>query len=139
MGFTPFFLVYGAEAILSTDLGYGSPRLQAYNEQSNCTAREDALDQLEEARDVALLHSAKYQQTLRHYQARRIRSQNLKVGDLVLRLRQSNKGRHKVTPPWEGPYIVAQVLKSGTYNLANENGEILTNAWNIEQLRCFYP
>jgi hypothetical protein len=27
MGFTPFFLVYGAEAILPTDLEYGSPRL----------------------------------------------------------------------------------------------------------------
>ena len=26
-GFTPFFLVYGAEAILPTDLEYGSPRL----------------------------------------------------------------------------------------------------------------
>ena len=49
MGFTPFFLVYGAEAILPTDLEYGSPRLQAYNEQSNHTTREDALDQLEEA------------------------------------------------------------------------------------------
>ena len=48
-GFTPFFLVYGAEAILPTDLEYGSPRLQAYNEQSNRTTREDALDQLEEA------------------------------------------------------------------------------------------
>ena len=29
-GFTPFFLVYGAEAILPTDLEYGSPRLKAY-------------------------------------------------------------------------------------------------------------
>ena len=139
MGFTPFFLVYGAEAILPTDLEYGSPRLQAYSEQSNRTAREDALDQLEEARDVALLHSARYQQALRRYQARRVRSRDLKVGDLVLRLRQSNKGRHKLTPPWEGPYIVAQVLKPGTYKLANEKGEIFTNAWNIEQLRRFYP
>ena len=98
-GFTPFFLVYGAEAILPTDLEYGSLRLQAYNEQSNRTTREDALDQLEEARDVALLHSARYQQALRRYQARRVQSRDLKVGDLVLRLRQSNKGRHKLTPP----------------------------------------
>ena len=87
MGFTPFFLVYGAEAILPTDLEYGSPSLHAYNEQSNRTTREDAHDQLEEARDVALLHSAKYQQALRCYQARRIQSRDLKVGDLVLRLR----------------------------------------------------
>ena len=31
-GFSPFFLVYGAEAILPTDLEYGSPRLKAYQE-----------------------------------------------------------------------------------------------------------
>ena len=31
-GFTPFFLVYGAEAILSTDLEYGSARLKGYQE-----------------------------------------------------------------------------------------------------------
>ena len=57
----------------------------------------------------------------------------------MLSLRQSNKGHHKLTPPWEGPYIVAQVLKPGTYKLANEKGEILTNAWNIELLCHFYP
>jgi hypothetical protein len=57
-GFTPFFLVYGAEAILPTDLEYGSPRTRTYDDRSNQSSREDSLDQLEEARDVALLHSA---------------------------------------------------------------------------------
>jgi hypothetical protein len=57
----------------------------------------------------------------------------------VLRFKQSNKGRHKLTPPWEGPFIVAEVLKPGTYKLANEKGEVFTNAWNIEHLRRFYP
>ena len=33
-GFTPFFLVYGAEAVLPTDLEYGSPRTRAYNDQT---------------------------------------------------------------------------------------------------------
>ena len=68
-GFSPFFLVYGAEAILPTDLEYGSPRLKAYQEQRNQRAREDSLDQVDEARDVALLHSARYQQSLRRYHA----------------------------------------------------------------------
>jgi hypothetical protein len=31
-GFTPFFLVYGAEAVLPTDLEYGSPRTRAYTD-----------------------------------------------------------------------------------------------------------
>ena len=131
-GFTPFFLVYGAEAMLPTDLEYGSLRLKADQEQQNQQAREDSLDQVDEARDVALLHSARYQQSLRRYQAQRIRRRDLNKGDLVLRLRQDNRGRHKLSPPWEGPYIIAEVLKPGTYKLANENGEVFTNAWNIQ-------
>jgi hypothetical protein len=42
------------------------------------------------------------------------------VGDLVLRLRQDARGRHKLTPPWEGPFIIAKILKPGTYKLAND-------------------
>ena len=57
----------------------------------------------------------------------------------MLRLRQDNRGRHKLSPPWEGPYIIAEVLKPGTYKLANEEGEVFANAWNIQQLRRFYP
>jgi hypothetical protein len=128
-----------AEAILPTDLEYGSPRTRAYADQSNRANREDSLDQLEEARDMALLHSARYQQSLRRYHARGVRSRNLQVGDLVLRLRQDARGRHKLTPPWEGPFVIAKVLKPGTYKLANSQGEVYSNAWNIRQLRCFYP
>jgi hypothetical protein len=92
-----------------------------------------------EARTVALMHSAKYQQALRRYQARKIRRRDFDEGDLVLRLRQDNRGRHKLSPPWEGPYVVVKVLKPDTYKLASEDGKELTNAWNIQQLCCFYP
>jgi hypothetical protein len=138
-GFTPFFLVHGAETVLPTDLEYGSPRVRGYDEDTNQRAREDSLDQLDEARLVALMHSARYQQSLRRYQARKIRRQDFSEGDLVLRLRQDNRGRHKLSPQWEGPYFVVKVLKPGTYKLANEDGEELTNAWNIQQLRRVYP
>jgi hypothetical protein len=83
---------------------------------------------------VALLHSARYQQSLRRYHDKHIRRRDLNIGDLVLRRSQNNKGRHKLTPPWEGPCIVAKVMKLGTYKLSNEKGEIFTNAWNIKQL-----
>jgi hypothetical protein len=35
--------------------------------EATTTTEADTLDQLEEARDVALLHSARYQQSLRRY------------------------------------------------------------------------
>jgi hypothetical protein len=34
-GFTPFFLVYGAEAILPMDLEYGSPRVKGHDENAS--------------------------------------------------------------------------------------------------------
>jgi hypothetical protein len=57
----------------------------------------------------------------------------------VLRLRQDARGRHKLTPPWKGPFVAAKVLKPRTYKLANSRGEVYSNAWNIQQLRRFYP
>jgi hypothetical protein len=48
---------------------------------------------------MALLHSARYQQSLRRYHARGVRSRDLQEGDLVLRLRQDARGRHKCNTP----------------------------------------
>jgi hypothetical protein len=68
-GFTSFFMVYGVEAVLQTDLDYGALRVQAYDESRSEKSRQDGLDQLNEAHDVALIRSAKYHQTLRRYTA----------------------------------------------------------------------
>jgi transposase InsO family protein len=44
MGFTPFFMVHGSEAVLPTDIDYGSPRVRAYTEEGNQVALEDTID-----------------------------------------------------------------------------------------------
>jgi hypothetical protein len=63
---------------------------------------------------MALLHSVRYQQSLRHYHARGVRSRDLQVGDLVLWLRQDARGHHKLTPPWEGPFMARSTTTLGT-------------------------
>jgi hypothetical protein len=103
-------MVYGSEAILPTNLEYGAPRVRAYNDQENQASLEDTVDQLEEACDVILLHFAKYQQALCRYHHHHVRGRAFNVGYLVLRLKQDSRGRHKLTPPWEGPFIIAKVL-----------------------------
>ena len=67
-----------------------------------------------------------------------MRDRAFNIGDLVLCLVQSNKDRHKLSPPWEGPYVVAEVLQPGAYKLKTIDGKVFTNAWNIEQLHRFY-
>ena len=34
IGFTSFFLIYGADAVLPEEIGYGSPRVHAYDEDT---------------------------------------------------------------------------------------------------------
>ena len=57
------------------------------------------MDQLDEARDIALLRSAKYQQALCRYHGHRVRGWVFNVEDLVLHLVQSNKNHHKLSLP----------------------------------------
>jgi hypothetical protein len=63
-------MVHGSEAVLPTDIDYGSPRVRAYTEEGNQVDLKDVIDQLDEARDVALLRCNKYQQALRRYHER---------------------------------------------------------------------
>ena len=69
------------------------------------------VDLLEEAHETAIIRPAHYQQTIRRYHERKIRGRILEVGDLVLRRTQSTKEKHKLSPPWEGPYTVTEVIR----------------------------
>ena len=139
IGFTPFFLAYGAKAVLPSDLDHSAPRVKTFDHDRAAEAQQDMVDLLEEADEAAIISSARYQQTLRRYHERNIRGRILEVGDLVLRRTQSTKEKHKLSLPWEGPYTVTEVIRPGTYRLKDDNGNVLTNTWNIEQLRHFFP
>ncbi|SPT16855.1 unnamed protein product [Triticum aestivum] len=87
-GFTPFFLVYGAEAVIPTDIEFDSPRVTMYTEAEAKEVQEDGVDLLEEGRLLALSRSAIYQQGLHRYHNRKVKPRSFQVGDLVLRLIQ---------------------------------------------------
>lgn len=71
-GYTPFFLVYDAEAILPIDIIHDSPRVQAYVKSDNEVARQDSLDLLEEEREIALQRSTIYKKKLRQYHSQKV-------------------------------------------------------------------
>ena len=73
---TPFFLVYGAEAVLLSDLLHNAPRVELFSETEAEQAREDAVDLLEEEREMALVRSTIYQQDLRLFHARSVKGRS---------------------------------------------------------------
>ena len=118
--------------MLPSDLDHGAPRVKAFDHDRATEAQQDAVDLLEEAYETIVIRSARYQQTLRGYHERKIRGKILEVSDLMLQRTQSTKDKHKLSPPWEGPYMVTEVIRSGTYRLKDDNGDVLANTWNIE-------
>ena len=138
-GQTPFALVYGAEAVLPTELIYGSPRVLAYDELEKEQLRQDDATLFEEDRLRAAMRGARYQQALHRYHSRRVHARSFEEGDLVLRRVQSAKNSNKLTPKWEGPYRVIRVTRPAAVRLETKDAILVSNSWNIEHLRKFYP
>ena len=106
-------MVYGAEAVLPSDIRHDSPRVAAYVEADNEKARQEALDLLDEERDMAAARSAIYQQDLHRYHSRRVRTRTFQEGDLVLRLIQNQRDMHKLSPLGKGLLWSARICTMG--------------------------
>src|SRR5438105_2904559 len=137
-GESPIFLTYDYEAILPTELDFGSPRVHNFNEKNSEDSRLEDLDQLEEARDIATIQSAIYLQVLRRYHDRNVRGRAFSPGELVLRKVQKHK--HKLSAIWEGPYIISEMTRPGAYKLKHRYDTPIypDNSWNIDQLCRFF-
>ena len=59
-------------------------------------------------------------------------------GDLVLKKVQLTKDKHKLSPPWEGPYVIAEFCRPGSYRLMREDDDMESYTYNIDQLRCYF-
>ena len=108
-------MAYGAKAVLPSDLDHSAPRVKAFDRDRATEAQQDAVYLLKEAHETTVVRSTHYQQTLRMYHERKIRGRILEVGDLILRRTESTKEKHKLSPPWKGPYTVTKVIRPSTY------------------------
>lgn len=145
-GYTPFFMVYGAEAVPPSDIRHDPPRVAGYVEADNEKAHQDDLDLLDEEHDQAAACSVIYQQDLCHYHSRWVKTRTFQEGDLVLWLIQDQTDMHKLSPPWEGPFVVSKNLNNGSYYLIDvqdhkdpcTSEEETHRPWNIAHLRPYY-
>jgi hypothetical protein len=116
-GNTPFFMVR-----------FGAPRLVFESIAEAEATRLEDIDVLEEERLNTVIQSARYQQTLRRYHDKAIRHRSFIVGDLVLRRILTGEGRHKLSPLWEGPFMVSEVTRLGSYRLTQMDGTEVGNS-----------
>jgi transposase InsO family protein len=138
-GNTPFFMVYGSEAVLPADLIFGAPRLTFESIAEAEATRQEDIDVLEEERINVVIQLARNQQTLRCYHDKAVQHRSFTMGDLVLRRVLTGEGRHKLSPPWEGPFIVAEITRLGSYRLTQMDDIEVGNSWNIEHLWKIFP
>ena len=106
---SPYFLVFGSKAMLPTNVAFLTPRIENYDEKNKDQARQDDVDRLEEECLVTCVRTAKYLDSLCKYFNRNIQERSFAVGDMVLHRKQKTDGMHKLSSPWEGPYIVKVV------------------------------
>jgi transposase InsO family protein len=137
-GQSPYFLVYGSQAILPADVMWESLAVEQYDEGISEDSRRVDIDGLEEARCAALVQSARYLEGIRRHHDRNVKERSFNVGDLILRCMQNTEGPHKLSSPWEGPFTIAKVTGPGLYRLQSLEGENISNSWNVDQLCRFY-
>ena len=98
-GVSPYFLVYGSEAILPADVAFRAPRVENYDEGQATAVRTKDIDRAEEERLITCIRTAKYLEGLRRYYNSNIKGRSFAVSDLVLRRKQKTEGMHKLSSP----------------------------------------
>jgi len=84
-GVSPYFIVYGTEAVLPSDVVFGSLRVEHFDQSSTDLTRELEINCTEEKRLILCLRTAKYLEAIRRYHNRNVKDRSFMVGDLVLK------------------------------------------------------
>lgn len=139
-GETPFKLAYGTEAMLPIEVGSPLHRVINFEEVANEDGLRVNLDLVDEVRDQAVTRMEKYKEKTRDYFGKKARVKSFKVGDLVLRDKEASDPANtgKLMPKWEGQYKVQEVIRPGTYKLANMDNSEVPNTWHGLRLRKYY-
>ena len=122
-------------------IGINSLKVAHYNFEQNEANLRANLDLLEEIKEEASVKVAIRQRRVAQYFNKQVKTRKFEEGDLVLRsCRASRPARkqRKLSPTWEGPYLVSSVIRKGAYRLQRIEGKDIPNAWNAQHLKKYY-
>jgi hypothetical protein len=120
IGFTPFKLLFGDEAITPEEAKTGSIRTTAsVEDKANYQTTKDTI---EGTRLQAIEHINKYQAKTIRWRDRKVRLKNIKPGHLVLRTVANPDTVDKLQLKWEGHFLVVSSSRPGSYRLKDMDG-----------------
>ena len=112
--------------MIPVEVSIPSLQRETYNRDENHALKCYELNLLEEKRDFTALKIASYKRRSERYFNAKVKERRFKEDELILRkvlpnTKEVNAG--VLGPNWEGPYIIAQVLRPGTYRLKQLKGK----------------
>nr|GEW52884.1 reverse transcriptase domain-containing protein [Tanacetum cinerariifolium] len=109
---TSFLLIYRMEVVILAEIGMPSLRTAEIDKVWNDEALEINLDLLEERKEQAAIRKSRSKEKIEKYYNSKVRNTSFKPGDLVYRNNDAShaKDSGKLSPKWEGPYKVTEVL-----------------------------
>ncbi|XP_074301182.1 uncharacterized protein LOC141632541 [Silene latifolia] len=140
-GQTPFSLVFGAEAVIPSEVRVPTHRYGYITEDRNQVEMTSNLDTVDKLRTSAQIRMASYRQTVARSYNKNVKVRTLQVGDLVLRkVFQNTKNQQagKFAYNWEGPYQVESAVGNGAYRLMTLEGQMVPRSWNITHLKKYF-
>ena len=131
-------MTFGADAFIPVKIGINSLRVAFCDLEQNKANLRANLDLLEEIREEASVKAATRQKKVAQYFNKQIKARAFEEGDLVLRncraSRPTGKQR-KLSPIWEGPYLVYSIIGKEVYRLQTIEGKDILNSWNAQHLK----
>ncbi|KAF7139916.1 hypothetical protein RHSIM_Rhsim06G0084100 [Rhododendron simsii] len=138
---TPFSLVYGAEAVLLSEIAIPSARVALRSEVLH-DARPSELEALGERSDRAQANFRVYQRRIAQAYDALVRPRRFAEGDLVLKATphvMKGKSASKFAAKWEGPFVVIEANENGYCQLSEPDSAVLIPPINAKWLKAYHP
>ncbi|MCO5607624.1 hypothetical protein L7F22_061821 [Adiantum nelumboides] len=145
LGYTPFHLVYGQEALLPIEVELASLRVlkahQEDNQEKQVKKRIIDLEKLGLDQESTVEYYATQAEKKRKKFNRNLVKKGIKESFLVLKYdnRLDRRKNGKFLLKWEGPFVVIQRFSNGSYQLGDLDGKVhhtLVNDWRLKAYHC---
>jgi hypothetical protein len=124
--FTPFQLMYGAEAKLPEEIKHRS--LWAIADGTPFPIEAEDKDLLESDKLKAVTNLEKYQEETRAWRDPKVKLKQFEVRNLTLLRSPRMENTRKFEAKWIGPYVVSETMRPGAYRLSNTQGRALEHS-----------